>query len=71
MKLTKQQIIEQWEHWTNYIVIFNKDLSQEQIYNTNRLLKALSDQALYYYGADFEASLKRPKYDSQKGYTWQ
>lgn len=71
MKLTKQQIIEQWEYWTNYIVIFNKDLSQEQIYNTNRLLKALSDQALYYYGADFEASLKRPKYDSQKGYTWQ
>lgn len=71
MKLTKQQIIDQWEYWTNYIVIFNKDLSQEQIYNTNRLLKALSDQALYYYGADFEASLKRPKYDSQKGYTWQ
>lgn len=71
MKLTKQQIIEQWGYWTNYIVIFNKDLSQEQIYNTNRLLKALSDQALYYYGADFEASLKRPKYDSQKGYTWQ
>lgn len=71
MKLTKQQIIEQWKYWTNYIVIFNKDLSQEQIYNTNRLLKALSDQAFYYYGADFEASLKRPKYDSQKGYTWQ
>lgn len=70
MKLTKQQIIEQWEYWTNYIVIFNKDLSQEQIYNTNRLLKALSDQAFYYYGAEFEASLKRPKYDDQKGYTW-
>lgn len=71
MKLTKQQIIEQWQHWANYLVIYNKELTQQQTDSTLKLLKNLSDQALYYYGSDFEASLKRPKYDSQKGYTWQ
>lgn len=71
MKLTQKQIIDQWEYWTGYLVTFNKDLSQEEIHSTNKMLKALSDQAFCYYGGDFEQSLRRPKYDKAKGYYWE
>ena len=70
MKLTQKQIIDQWEYWTGYLVTFNKDLNQEQIYSTLKLLKTLSDQATQY-GHSFEQSLKRPRYDEVKGYYWE